>query len=102
MSFIKKIQNQSEQTRKIIFWITIVIVAALLFFAWIFGVKQKFEQVRKDRLLQDLSQPKLQEQWENMPEFNMPEFPELSEEELKLLEEELKKLEEDMPTEETQ
>jgi len=92
MNFLKKIQEQPEHIRKIIFWTVVIIVGVIFLFTWIYSLKIKIEEAKQQKVLEQLKPPKFEEEL-NLPQVEMPEIPELSEEELKQLEEMLKESE---------
>lgn len=89
--FLKKIQNQPERIRKVIFWVIIIVLGFAFLFAWVQSLKQRLGAVREEGFWEPLKPPQLEEQFKNLPKIEIPELPELSEEELKKLEEELMK-----------
>lgn len=96
MDILKKIQNQPEGVRKIILWTVIILLGLLFLITWIQGLKQRVEQSKEEGgVWKGLNLP----EFENPPTIEMPEFPELTEEELKALEEEFQVLEEETKNE---
>ena len=95
MNFLKKIQNQPEGTRKIFLWIIIIILGFAFLFAWVQSLKQRLEGTQGQSIWEELKPPQFEEKVKNLPKIEIPEFPEIGEEELKALEEELKMLEEE-------
>lgn len=89
ISFLKKIQNQPKHIRKIIFWVTIIIIGIILLLTWIQGVKTRIKEVEPRKMFEQLKPSTFGEDLENIPKIELPEFPEISEEEFKKLEEEL-------------
>ncbi len=90
-NILKKIQGQPEKVRKIILWIIIVVLGFAFFLAWVQGLKQRLREAREERFFEQLKPPRFEEQLRSLPKIEIPEFPEISEEELKKLEEEIKK-----------
>ncbi|MCH8741407.1 hypothetical protein IH779_00715 [Patescibacteria group bacterium] len=95
MSFLKKIQNQPEGTRKIFLWIIIIILGFTFLFVWVQSLRQRLKGTQEQSVWKELRPPQFEEKIKNLPKIEVPEFPEISEEELKALEEELKILEEE-------
>lgn len=99
MNILARIQNQPKHIRKIIFWITIVIIGIILLLAWVQGVKTRIGGVEPRKMFEQLKPPTFGEDLENIPKIELPEFPEISEEEFKKLEEELIKESKEQVTE---
>lgn len=93
MTFLKRIQDQPKYIRKIIFWIIIITLGIIFLFAWFQGLKARLEQAKQEKAFEQLKPPGLEEELESFPKVEMPEFPELTEEEIKQLEEMLKESE---------
>ncbi|HDZ54759.1 MAG TPA: hypothetical protein ENI19_00745 [Candidatus Nealsonbacteria bacterium] len=89
MNILARIQNQPKHIRKIIFWVTIVIIGIILLLTWIQGVKTRIKEVEPRKMFEQLKPSTFGEDLENIPKIELPEFPEISEEEFKKLEEEL-------------
>ena len=82
--FLKKIQQRSEDERKTIFWVLVILFGAVFFGLWLLMIKQQVSSLNKDKIRQELNLPQLEEQFKNLPR---PELPKFDEEELKQLEE---------------
>lgn len=97
MSFFKKIQNLPEEKRKIILWSIVIIFSLTLFSFWFQILKQRLNQIEKERIKEQLKIPQLEDKLKEIPKIEMPEpkLPEISEEELKKIEEEMKKIKEE-------
>jgi len=91
MDILKKIQNLPEQTRKIILWVIVILFGFVFTLAWVQGLKQRLEKAKEERVWEEFQPPQFEEQLKGLPKIEIPEFPELTEEELKELEEELGK-----------
>ena len=91
MNIIRKTQGLPKETRKIILWVVIIVLGFIFLFAWIQGLKQRLEIMREQRTFEQLKPPQFEEQMRNLPKVQIPEFPEITEEQLKQLEEELMK-----------
>lgn len=88
-------QEQPKNVRKIIFWILVVILAVLFLLIWIESIKTRIEATKEGNLWEQFKPPEV----ENIPKVETPQFPEFTEEELKMLEEALQKeIEEGTPT----
>ena len=59
--FLKKIQNQPEYIRKIILWITIIIVALALGSWWIYSSYWKIKKFPKEEFIKELELPQFKE-----------------------------------------
>lgn len=81
----KRIQNLSLIKRKIIFWVILIILGLVFFTLYIINIKQRIKTFPKERALEEIKLPKLQEELENLPKFEIPKLE---------IEENLKKLEE--------
>lgn len=93
MDFLKKLQDQPKQTRKAIFWVAVIVIGIIFLFAWIQIIKTRIKSFRQEEFLEQLRPPpKYEEELKNLPKIEMPQFPELTEEE----KEDLKKLEEEL------
>lgn len=93
------IEDLSQSTRKIIFWIVIILISLGLLFRFALVTKERLGQTRVGEIKEELGIPILQEQWEEMPQI---EIPEINEETIKEFEEFLKQAEEEQgetPTE---
>jgi len=98
MSFFKKIQNLPEEKRKIILWSIVIIFSLVLFSLWFQILKQRLNQIEKEKIKEQLKIPQLEDKLKEIPKIEMPELklPEISEEELKKIEEEeMKKIKEE-------
>jgi len=93
------IEDLSKSTRKIIFWIVIILISLGLLINFALATKERLERARADEVKEGLGIPTLQEQWEKMPQI---EIPEIDEESMKELEEFLRQAEKEqgeIPTE---
>lgn len=84
---LKKLQNQPESTRKIIFWIIIILISGSLLILWVRSFRARMQGLQKEDLMQEFNVPSLQE---NLPPAQLPELPK---EELEELEKMLKEQE---------
>ena len=75
MRFFEKIQQLPEKKRKIILWSVIIILGAGLLFWWVNNLQKRVTGFPSEQLLEGL----------DLPEIEMPEIPELSEETLEKL-----------------
>lgn len=93
--FLKNIQKQPEDIRKIILWSVVIIISLGFFFLWLHTVKIRLKTFQKEKLFESIGVPQLKEELKEMPKIEVPEIkiPELSEEELKQLEEMMKETE---------
>jgi hypothetical protein len=65
--FLKKVQEQEEQTRKVILWGVTIAVGILLFAAWGFYTMNSLQNNEAPPLEDQLQLQLLQEQFENIP-----------------------------------
>ena len=91
ISFLKKIQDQPKSTRKIIFWIIVIIIGTIFLFTFIYSLKIRIETINPRKIFEQYKPPTFEEDLKKIPKIEIPEFPEieLSEEALKELEEAL-------------
>jgi len=89
LKFVKKLQNQPEHIKKVILWTTIIVIGLGLIFWWIINVEKSIKEFQKEKLIEGLNLPRLEEEIKDFPSI---EIPKLDEEELKKLEEQIKKL----------
>ena len=87
MSIFKKIQEQPEHIRKIIFWIIVIILAITFLFAWVESVRVRLEAGRQKNIFDKSKLPNFEEELKNLPKIEPPAIPEPTEEELKQWEE---------------
>ncbi|PIR72105.1 MAG: hypothetical protein COU42_02525 [Candidatus Nealsonbacteria bacterium CG10_big_fil_rev_8_21_14_0_10_36_24] len=58
MDFLKKIQNQPERIRKMILWITVVVVALILASWWIYNSYWNLKNFKEEEFIKELELPK--------------------------------------------
>jgi hypothetical protein len=85
VEYLKRIQNLPLIKRKIIFWIILIIFGLVFFTLYIINIEQRIETFPKEKALEELNFPKIEEELKNLPKFEMPKLE---------IEENLKKLEE--------
>ena len=81
MRFLKKIQSLPEKKRKIILWLIVAVFAAGLLFWWVNNIQNRLAGFQGEEFIKGL----------NMPKIEMPQIPEISEEEVEKLKEVLEK-----------
>ena len=91
MDILKKIQNLPEQNRKVILWAIVILLGFVFALAWVQGLNERLGKAKEERVWEEFQPPRFEEQLKGLPQIGIPEFPELTEEELKELEEELGK-----------
>ena len=64
-SFLKKIQKQPENVRKLILWITVIIIGLILASLWLLNIFQKIQKFNKEDFEKALNLPTLQEKIQN-------------------------------------
>lgn len=79
MDILRRIQNQPEHIRKIIFWAIIIFLGLVLLFTWIQGLKTRLEEAKERRLFEELKPPKFEEELKSMPRIEIPKFEEIEE-----------------------
>lgn len=82
MSFLRKLQSQPEQTRKIILWSIVVILGLGLAIWWVGSSYQKLKEFKKEEFIEKINLPDFKERIPGI------EIPEISEEGLKKLKKE--------------
>ena len=60
MNFLNKIRNLPEKKRKIILWVTVIIVALILLVIWIRLSKQRVESFKVEEFKEGLELPSLE------------------------------------------
>ena len=93
---LKIIQNLPLIKRKIIFWSVIIIFGLILFTFYIINIQQKIKAFPIEKSLEELKLPKLREELEKLPKFELEkEIKEMKEDigEIEKLIEEAKKQE---------
>jgi cytoskeletal protein RodZ len=71
MSFFKKIQNQPEHTRKIIFWSIIIVVSLILMFWWIKNFQKRLENFKKQEIIEQFKIPSFKEELKGVPKIDI-------------------------------
>jgi hypothetical protein len=71
---LKKIQGQSESARKVIFWVSVIILGFLFFGLWLGIVQQRVAALNRSRLYQDLNISDLESRLKNLPKTEMPKL----------------------------
>lgn len=70
--FIKKVQELPEGKRKIILWSVLVALGLVLVFLWIWNIKTHFKGFQKEKFIEDLGVPSLQEKFNDTSPFPTP------------------------------
>jgi hypothetical protein len=86
------IKDLPKSTRKIIFWVVIILITLGLLINFALATKERLRQTGSDKIKEELGIPVLQEQWEGMSQI---ETPTIDEETIKELEELLRQAEEE-------
>ena len=68
MNFLKRIQQQPEKTRKIIFWAIIIVLAVILIFVWLKLSQGRLAEFEMSSFIQDLNPP-------DLSNIEIPEMP---------------------------
>jgi len=66
----KKIQALPLKTRKIIFWVLIIICGLVMFFFWMRYSRRVLSDFQGEKFLEEIKLPELQEQLKKIPEIN--------------------------------
>ena len=72
MKFLRKLQALPEKTRKVILWSVVIALAICLLAWWFNGLREKLTGFESGSFIEGL----------NLPEIEMPQIPEISEEKL--------------------
>jgi len=91
-----KIQDLPESTRKIIFWVMVIMLSLGLLAWWAQITQNRISSFKGEELKEELGVPFLQEELEKLPKIEMPK---IDEETLKKIEEMLKEAEKTQPAE---
>jgi len=75
MKFLKKLQALSEKTRKVILWSVVIVLGVCLLAWWFNGLRERITGFESGQFMEGL----------NLPEIEMPQMPEISEEKLEEL-----------------
>ena len=79
--FIEKLQNKPENTKKIILWVTVIIVGLVLFFLWIINAKRSIQEFWKEDFFTNFNVSGFKEKMENLPKVEIPKIDEEKERE---------------------
>lgn len=71
MSFLDKLRNQPESTRKLILWVVVVIIGFGLTIWWINSSYRKIKEFSKEEVIDKMNLPAFEEE---LPEIEMPEI----------------------------
>jgi len=71
--YLKRIQNLPLLKKKVIFWIIIIILGLILLFLWIINIRQTIKAYPKEKFLEQIKPPKIGEELEKLPKFEIPE-----------------------------
>jgi len=71
VKFLEKIRNLPEQTRKVILWATVIVLALIMLFFWVRSIPQRLGSFQAGQFFQQLGLPKIA-----IPQ--MPELPNLN------------------------
>ena len=86
MGILKKIQDKPKGVRKAIFWVIVILIGIIFFFAWVQAFKTRIGQSKLQKPFGESNAPSLDETLKNFPSIEMPKFPDISEDEWKELE----------------
>lgn len=74
MDFLKKIQNQPEHIRKIIFWIIIIVISSGLMFWWIKNFQKRLESFKKEEVIEQFKIPSFEKELKSIPKIDIEEI----------------------------
>jgi nitrate reductase gamma subunit len=74
-SFKYKIRDLSEQQRKIILWLIMILIGTGLFTIYIKNAKEKIEGLDMEKFKDEIRLPSLKEELEKLPKLEMPNIP---------------------------
>ena len=60
MDFLKKLQNKPLHTRKLILWITIIILGLILAVLWTNSSYKKIQELKSQNVIEELNLPNLE------------------------------------------
>lgn len=78
--FLAKLQNQPESTKKIILWLTVIVIGLALIVIYVKHIQKTIANFNIEDLSRQLNLPSFEEQLKDLPE---PEMPGINEEELR-------------------
>jgi len=67
VNILKKIQEKSEDERRIIFWILVIVIGLVLFGGWLVLIKHRLVNLNQGKLRQELRLPELEKQINDLP-----------------------------------
>lgn len=73
MNILQKIQNLPEGKKKIILWMTVVIIGLALFSFWFGDLKRKINNFKMEGFKKEMNFPQLKLPEIKLPEFNLPQ-----------------------------
>ena len=74
MTFLQELQNQSERKKKIILWFAVAVIGLGLFILFVKNIQKRMEKFQKERIIEELQLPKLEEGFKNVPGFEVPKI----------------------------
>lgn len=69
MDILNKLRKQPENIRKLILWITIIILGLVLAVWWIYSSYQGIKKLQAEKIIEELNLPDLEE----LPKIEVPE-----------------------------
>ena len=69
MSILHKLQNLSEQKRKIILWLVLIIVGLGLLSLWVKNFQEKLKSFEMEEFKEELELPLLEEELKKLPKI---------------------------------
>ncbi len=67
MNFLEKIRQKPEKTRKVIFWVIIIVVGSGLFLFWLIISYQQLKFFPKDKFIKELNISNLNKEIDKIP-----------------------------------
>lgn len=71
MGKLQDVQNQPENVKKTILWVTVIILTIVLLFFWGKNVGQRFKDINIEGVRKDFDIPALQDELKNLPNFDI-------------------------------
>ena len=73
MKILNKIQALSDKGKKIILWITLIIIGIFLIVFYIQNMKNKVKNLKEEDIEEGLQISEIKERFKNLPKFEIPE-----------------------------
>lgn len=73
MKILNKIQALPDRGKKIILWITLIIIGIFLIIFYIQNMKNKVKNLKEEDIEEGLQISEIKERFKNLPKFEIPE-----------------------------